>query len=177
MDQQIVDFFFSLRTDIGLQLFSFITSFASPIESISLMILSFYLIGYQKNKKRILVGALGFLGVEAITAILKVLVHRARPDVLMQAIHETSFSFPSGHATSAAFVFGYFGYMLLKKYPHQTKRVWVIFFVTLAVVLIDVSRLYLGVHYLSDVLVGNLIGLLGLFVTIRVGERLDTRKT
>jgi undecaprenyl-diphosphatase len=87
--------------------------------------------------------------------VLKPLVHRPRPDARFEASEvisrsPSSSSFPSGHASSSAAA----ALMLAATWPSARVAVW------LLAVGVSVSRIYLGVHYPSDVLAGFLIGLL-----------------
>lgn len=95
-------------------------------------------------------GLFGYLG--------KIMVRRPRP--LTPAYLEHSFSFPSGHAMIAVVLYGFIAYVLMSQ-SKSFKRQVNIFFGFLAIAMaVGVSRLYLGVHYLSDVLGGYLLGLL-----------------
>ena len=97
----------------------------------------------------------------------KIVVHRARPE---NAVYlEPSFSFPSGHATVSVVLYGFLAYVAIR---HKGwKRKVNIFFTALAVILaIGFSRMYLGVHYASDVWAGYLLGLLILGTGISIYE-------
>jgi undecaprenyl-diphosphatase len=76
------------------------------------------------------------------------------------------YSFPSGHAMFAATVYGMFAYLLAR----QAKRAWlqVVIYVAAGamIALVGFSRIYLGVHYLSDVAAGILLGIVWLMVCI-----------
>jgi undecaprenyl-diphosphatase len=93
----------------------------------------------------------------AISTVLKMLFDRPRPDLTGVAEVFTA-SFPSGHATVSAVVFLTIGAMLAEASPErQLKR----FFIATAIgltVLVGVSRIYLGVHYPTDVLAGWSLG-------------------
>lgn len=108
--------------------------------------------------------AISVLGGGAAALLLKEIVHRARPEVAFQAYRETGFSFPSGHATVAVALYGFLIYLAWRMMPAGYLRTLTIAGFTLLIALIAFSRLYLGVHYLSDVLGGLLLG--GIFVWI-----------
>ena len=102
-----------------------------------------------------------------INFIMKELVERVRPESFAPSALESAFSFPSGHATFSVALYGFVTYLLCKKYPKNAAVL-----ISIAVVLIFVigfSRLYLGMHFLSDVLAGYLLGglclLFGIWVT------------
>lgn len=95
------------------------------------------------------------IGILLLTALLKIMTARARPDLLPHLALETSFSFPSGHSASAAAVFGILGWAAVR-YGARQWLVWPA--VAVLVVLIGVSRVALAVHWPSDVLAGWLVG-------------------
>ena len=100
-------------------------------------------------------------GAQLLNDVLKELFHRARPTPIAGFIDAQQFSFPSGHAMVAAAFYLYLAYLswhLLRRRGHW-RIVFVAALATLAL-LIGLARLYLGAHYLSDVLAGYLVGLL-----------------
>lgn len=111
-------------------------------------------------------------GAEVFTAISKDIFHRPRPELAIYI--EKSFSFPSGHATIAVAFYGFFTYILIRAFPKWKTKVN-IFFVSLSIILlIGFSRLYLGVHYVSDVWGGYLVGALWLIIGISISEWIDS---
>lgn len=99
-------------------------------------------------------------GSTAANIVLKAAFHRDRPSLWHQAVVEQSFSFPSGHAmASAALVV-----CLILLYWNTAKRWLVLGVGALFVILIGISRLYLGVHYPSDILGGWLVS--SMWVTV-----------
>jgi membrane-associated phospholipid phosphatase len=97
----------------------------------------------------------------------KYLVDRPRPEFVTQVI-ETSPSFPSGHATAAMALYGFLAYLCWREGPTPRLRFECAFWLVMLIGLLGLSRLILGVHYLSDVAVGYLIGLF--FLLIGVGQ-------
>jgi membrane-associated phospholipid phosphatase len=99
----------------------------------------------------------------------KTFISRERPaDIAYYAVDH--FSFPSGHATTAMALYGLLAYLLYKSYPTHAKRRLVLWLAAVLIVLVGFSRIYLGVHYLSDVLAGFLVGALWLLVGISLIE-------
>ena len=111
---------------------------------------------------------LTIIGSEIFTALGKIAFHRPRPELAIYTEH--SFSFPSGHATIAMAFYGFITYILIRHSVKWKTKVN-IFFIGLAVILlIGFSRLYLGVHYVSDVWGGYLVGALWLIIGISISE-------
>ncbi|MBI2523985.1 phosphatase PAP2 family protein [Candidatus Peregrinibacteria bacterium] len=133
----------------------------------------------QHRRTHVLVLWLTLIGSEGMATIGKLLFRRPRPSGLLPAIMENSYSFPSGHATSAVVLFGFLAYLLIRE--HRSWQIKVSAFLTalLLVFLVDLSRLYLGVHYVSDVLAGNALALTVLLFAIAIGEwlRSSVRET
>ena len=91
--------------------------------------------------------------------VLKLGFARPRPTVLEWQAHAMSSSFPSGHAMSAAVVYGTVAYLAARLQHRRWARVTTMVVAAIMIFLICLSRLYLGVHYPSDVLAGVLVGL------------------
>lgn len=104
-----------------------------------------------------------FAGASLIDEWLKLTIQRPRPGYAAALIHHGSWSFPSGHAMGALVGYGMLAYVLcLLATRDRSHRAWIVVGLTLLVVAIGVSRLYLGVHYFSDVMGGFAAGVLWL---------------
>lgn len=122
-----------------------------PLASFAIVVALFS----QNQRSRALFFALAMIGELLLNQGAKLLFARPRPDLWAHLVEEKAFSFPSGHAmASSAFVTAL---ILLLWYTRW--RTLVIFVGALFVVLVCSSRLYLGVHYPSDVLTGALASL------------------
>lgn len=83
---------------------------------------------------------------------------------------EKNFSFPSGHATTSMALYGFCAYLLYRLYRSSLARFFTITIAVLLILSVGFSRIYLGVHYLSDVLAGFLLGLLWVLMGLSILE-------
>ncbi len=90
-------------------------------------------------------------GASLFTPLIKRAVHWPRPTDLYTGWD--AFSFPSGHATINAVLYGFLGFLIARELPPR-RRVWVIAGISVLISLIAFSRLYLGAHWLADVTAG-----------------------
>lgn len=107
----------------------------------------------------------------AIYQTIKNVVARPRPDVALHLVTQGGFSFPSGHSVTSAVVYGLFIY-LIRRYckNEKVKNILTIVF-TLLIIVIGLSRIYVGVHWPSDVLAGWSLGISILMISIFIQER------
>lgn len=107
--------------------------------------------------------ALFFVSSVAITAgiysILKLIIHRPRPDIGYSLISRNGFSFPSGHATMSIVFYGLLGYLIYRICKKWWQKLLIVTTTLVIVYFIGFSRMYLGVHWPSDILAGWAVGL------------------
>lgn len=132
----------------------------------------FYLVG--KNTKRVFEIAVIGLGGFLVNYFMKLAFHRPRPPHPLVAPLQ-NFSFPSGHATSGFIFYGLIAYLVWKSELSKAWRYVLAFFLVSFSLLIGFSRVYLRVHYPSDVLAGFCVGFAWLLLTIAVMEQLKKR--
>jgi undecaprenyl-diphosphatase len=99
------------------------------------------------------------LGGSLLDNLLKIGFRRPRPQIFEWGTTASSFSFPSGHAMSSVVVYGTVAYLVARLQRNVHARVLTFVLAACIIVMISVSRVYLGVHYPSDILAGFLIGL------------------
>lgn len=90
--------------------------------------------------------------------LLKEVFARPRPEVVPHLRQVMSLSFPSGHALTSAAVFLTLGALLMRVAQSRLVRFYIMFIAMLATLLVGATRVYLGVHYPTDVLAGWMIG-------------------
>ncbi len=93
-----------------------------------------------------------------LSNLLKLLFDRARPDLVEHLTHATSSSFPSGHATQAAVAFLTLGALMARSQPDRRLKTLILSGAILLTILVGISRIYLGVHWPTDVLAGWCLG-------------------
>ena len=151
-----------LISDFTTPIAKFITNFGGAIFLIILTITLFILI---KNKKIGLSIILNLIVITGLNQILKYILQRPRPTEY-RLIEETGFSFPSGHSMVSMAFYGYLIY-LIYKYVKNKDLKWIsIVLLSILICSIGISRIYLGVHYTSDVLGGFLLSISYLVIYI-----------
>lgn len=119
-----------------------------------------------------------FAGGGALDWGLKKIVHRPRPTGASAFLNGQSFSFPSGHAMGSLFGYGMLAYLLVRFWAKTWRqRLTIIVLATALIVSIGLSRLYLGVHYFSDVVAGYAAALVWLATCISGVEITLGRRT
>ena len=105
-------------------------------------------------------------GIGLINYLLKEMIQRPRPPIELKMVEESSFSFPSGHAMASVAFYGLFIYYIYKYVKNKTIKNIVCTILSVLIFLVGVSRIYLGVHYASDVLAGYLFSIVYLIIYI-----------
>lgn len=101
-----------------------------------------------------------------INNIVKAIFRRSRP-FIYSLIYQSGYSFPSGHAMLSIYFYGYLIFMV-NRYNFPYRKV-IIYLLSTLIVLISFSRIYLGVHYLSDIIIGILLGFIFLKYSLKHG--------
>ena len=145
----------------------FITNFGSAT---ILILISMILLLDIKDKKIGLSICLNLVIEASLNALLKNIIQRPRPSGI-KLIIENGYSFPSGHSMASMTFYGFLIY-LIYKYVKNKKIKWsLISMLSILIVAIGLSRIYLGVHYISDVLGGFLISISYLIVYTSLIDR------
>ena len=132
-----------------------ITQFGGTILMIVWALASLVLI---KNKRIAISVVSNLVLIALLNNILKLIVRRARPTGF-RLIAETGYSFPSGHSMVSMAFYGYLIYLIYKNVRNKKLRWTLITCFSLLILIIGMSRIYLGVHYTSDVFAGFLFSL------------------
>jgi undecaprenyl-diphosphatase len=122
----------------------------------------------------------GFLCASILTGtlaatLLKDLFHRPRPDIVPHAVYATSGSFPSGHSMLSAITYLTLGALLARSHQRRALKVYFLLLAALLTLMVGVSRVYLGVHWPTDVLAGWIAGAVWALCSWLVARRLQGR--
>lgn len=133
--------------------------------AVVLICLTIALIILLKNKRDAKFITSNLVIVFLLNKILKLIIERPRPSVL-RLVYEEGYSFPSGHAMVSMGFYGFLIYLAYKNIKNKKIKIPLIIFLSILILLIGVSRIYLGVHYATDIIGGFLIAIiyLGLFI-------------
>jgi undecaprenyl-diphosphatase len=163
IDRYVHGWFLLVRDEELILFFKFVTILGNwQVIVPTASILSIWFLVKKRMHNQVVQLCVALVSAEAITYTLKLFVARPRP--LDGLLVEHDFSFPSGHATIAMAFFGTLIYFISTRMPNSRKKQILLFFGASLIVLIGLSRLYLGVHYLSDVFAGYLVGLIGVIL-------------
>ena len=168
IDNYMYDMIIKIKSDSMTKFMKFITFFASQYFIIVLMII-FFILSFIKGKIYNVINLLIIIE-SLLNRIIKVIVKRERP-ILINLVEESSFSFPSGHTMVAVTLYGFIIYLIYKSNIKTNKKIIFILLLLILITLIIISRVYLGVHYFSDVFAGLFISLAFLLFSIGVMER------
>jgi membrane-associated phospholipid phosphatase len=141
-----------------------ITSLGDPEFVVVVILGSVGLLLWRRQFAEIQILTLACLGAFGLNQGMKLLFTRPRPTLWPSLLHETSFGFPSGHALGSIVLYGLLAYFYATHRPQHTKAIY-----RGAAVLIGAigfSRLYLGVHYPTDIIAGYSTGWLWLMTCI-----------
>ncbi len=162
-DLTVLDWLHRHTSSAGLSAFHAISWLGSPLvlgtEAVLVAIL------LAARQRWLMLGAWGAAlgGASVLNSILKAIIHRPRPVYAAAYLHTYTYSFPSGHAMGSLIGYGMLAYLLIVLWTERrSTRLGVIAVTAVLVLAIGMSRLYLGVHYFSDVVGGFAAGVVWL---------------
>jgi len=126
---------------------------------VGLWVLLVSVLGFQRRWSDAAGLAIVMLGASSFHLLLKLTLQRPPPEVSPGVIVAQSFSFPSGHAAAAAALYGYLSILAWQRW-HGWRRYFIVLFMASLIVAVGLSRLFLGYHYLTDVIAGWIAGFL-----------------
>lgn len=173
VDSSLANLLAAFRNPLLVKIFLWVTLLGNW-RLIAVMMFVTLILFWLWNKKNYIVPFLVSVGGGFVTgAVGKYLWHRPRPMEVAVYV-EKSWSFPSGHAILAVTLYGFLIYFFWKHLARWKNKIDALFLGLLVIILIGFSRLYLGVHYLSDVWAGYMIGLF--WLTLGIGL-VESKKT
>ena len=163
-DSVVYNFLVNNRNEVLNNFFKIITQFGSALVLIIITILCVIFI--RDKKYKILVPA-NLVTIAIINIVLKNFFLRPRPNEL-RLIEETGYSFPSGHAMASTAFYGLLICIVHEKVENRILRNTICIMLGLLILLISISRIYVGVHYTSDVIAGTCFSIAYLILITRL---------
>ena len=146
----------------------FITWFGSTIGIIIMTIISMTMI--RDKKINILLTVCLILGT-IINNVIKLIFARERPDINPLMVEDT-YSFPSGHSMMSMILYGYLIYLVYNHFKISKYKLLIVLGLSILIFSIGFTRIYLGVHYVSDVIGGFVLGIAYLIIYIDVSKKI-----
>ena len=168
IDWKLSDYLFHRQNPTGVGLFLIITMFGEWITANFIALLFSGLLWIKKKRNLIVPLWIAIIGCEVFTLAGKFIIERLRPD---NSIYQEHFSsFPSGHSAMAIVLYGFMIYAIFKINKKRKLNFALLPLAIIIIIAVGFSRLYLNVHFLSDVAGGYLLGALWLIIAIGIAE-------
>ncbi len=158
----------------GMTRFMLFISYLGSATALIILTVSFIVLFRNKMNSKFI--AINLILVFLLNKILKALVARPRPEVL-KIVQEKGYSFPSGHSMVSTGFYGFLIYLIYKNIKNKKIKYPLIVVLSLLILLIGISRVYLGAHYATDVIGGWIIGALYLAFFIKYAYKKIIRKS
>jgi len=166
-DVTLLEWLHAHATPAGYAVFNAISLLGSPV-TLTILALAVGFVLAARRERILLAGWLAaFAGGGLLDVVLKLVIRRPRPPGAAAFLQHFSWSFPSGHAMASLIGYGMLAYVLTLLWIHRrSAQIAVVLGAALLIIAIGFSRLYLGVHYFSDVVGGYAAGVLWLSACI-----------
>ena len=173
IDKILASFIPTIRTESLTKIFTYITYFGTSQVVIAFLVAVIFILIINQKIRYTIPLLISTIGAFVLVYISKIAFHRPRPDIAIY--YEPSYSFPSGHATIAVALYGFVAYLIIHFLKSTKQKLNTLFFALIFILLIGISRIYLGEHYLSDVYSGYLLGTLWLIIGIAITKVLEEK--
>lgn len=136
------------------------------------VIIALYL---RKHRRGAILFTITTIGASLLLVLLKLAFKRVRPEPFFETVLPASYSFPSGHSLASFCFYGALAVILTDRANKLWQQIIIWISAIIMILLIGISRIYLGVHYPSDVVAGYAVGLIWV-ITIAIGDKLIQAK-
>jgi undecaprenyl-diphosphatase len=141
---------------VGLRVFTLITHLGDIPVIPAIAVAGAWVLWQQRHRLVLVCWLCAFFGGVLVNRLLKLLIHRSRP---VRVLHEATFSFPSGHTMAATIGYGMLAYVMATYWrPRGVRRRFLFLAAAILALAVGVSRIYLGMHFPTDVIGGLAAG-------------------
>ena len=165
-DEFVYEKVMSIRGDFLDEYFISITKLGNPMTILFLLLL-FVLFFRNKFGVTLVISCITSL---VSNSLIKNVFRRVRPEHI-RLIKQGGYSFPSGHAMIAICFYGYLLYLVIKRIKNRCIKYLISLFLIITIISIGISRIYVGVHYPTDVLAGYFIAIFEVIIVINSCRR------
>lgn len=170
IDSYIYNLVTNNLSDSGVTFWKYVTFLGSTKFIISLCVIFLILFITIKKKWIGIYITLSLILSTIVNNLLKIIIARDRPDVTRYVV-ETSYSFPSGHAMASTMLYGIISYFIYKSNINKYFKILFISLLVIIILMVSISRIYLGAHFVSDVISGIILSSILLLIIISIMEK------
>ncbi|MEL6578395.1 MAG: phosphatase PAP2 family protein [Cyanobacteria bacterium J06621_12] len=174
-DQAVLLWIHSFANPTLDRLMEFITGLNNPDFVTVVAVITLALLSWQRCYPEAKIFTINCAGGVILSYGLKSVFGKTRPDLWQSAVKEVSFSYPSGHALGSTVLYGFLAYLFATRFPQFASLIYLI--AVMLISAIGLSRLYLGVHWPTDIIGGYGIGFLWLTFCITMLKLQKMRQT
>ena len=166
-DDSVYNFIIGLRSNPLDFILKTITRLGDTVVIMIIVVLTLIILN---KRERVILGSSTIITV-TLNQTIKHILQRPRPDHL-RLIKQGGFSYPSGHSMIAVCVYGIMIYLINKKVQNKTLKIALSILLTILILAIGISRIYVGVHYPSDVLGGFILSTVILLINLTFTDKI-----
>lgn len=176
LDYQIGSFFYGLRAPMRTSVITIVTHIGDSITLVAITgIVSLLLFILKKWRTALWYGFMVAFGPGALNFLIKEFYARVRPIHIEHLVEQSGYSFPSGHSMGSMVVLGGIAFLLFRVL-HSKQIKWLVgILISILILTIGLTRIYLGVHYPSDIVAGFSLGFFWLCLSVAVYGLKSTR--
>lgn len=174
-DEPIIDFVQSAEASGLTSIMKLFTNIGSTTSVTLLAILTLGVLLWKKYRAQAVLFTIVLVGTGILNQVLKLIFKRERPD-FNRLIDIGGYSFPSGHTMMAFSLYTVLAYIVWRNLKTTGSRIAIAIVAIFMIVMIAVSRIYLGVHFPSDIVGGILASSVWLFASIAMYQRFQRQK-
>lgn len=164
LDENIASYIIGIQSTKLTKIMTDITNIGRAYSLIAISLLLLFLI---KDKRKPVMIIINLVSVFLISQIFKLIFRRPRPNGIFLA-YATGYSYPSGHAMVSIAYFTFIAYLLCHIIKRKSLKLLTILLTSILICLIGFSRLYLGVHYFTDIIAGFSLGIAYLMIYLKI---------
>lgn len=175
VDNHISSFMINIRSEKLTKTMILLTNIGGAYSLLSISLLLFiYMFIFMKDKKKPLIIFINLVSVFFFNRVLKLIFGRSRPDENF-LVAASGYSFPSGHAMVLSAYLLFITYLVLKNSKSKLFKAIFCIFSFIMIIAVGFSRIYLGVHYFSDVIGGFLMAVIYLVIFFNILDKIGVK--